>query len=61
VLALLARNPFPDRPPRFIRAELYDYTPTDLATLRREGAWWRREARGDYCPVLSAEDLAVGP
>jgi hypothetical protein len=61
VLALLARNPFPDRPPRFIRAELYDYTPTDLATLRREGTWWRREARGDYCPVLSAEDLAAGP
>ena len=61
VLALLARDPFPERPPRFIRAELYEYTPTDLATLRREGRWWRREARGDYCPVLSAEDLASGP
>jgi hypothetical protein len=61
VLALLAGNPFPDRPPRFIRAELYEYTPTDLATLRREGRWWQREPRGDYCPVLSVEDVASGP
>jgi lipase maturation factor 1 len=61
VLALLARNPFPDRPPRLIRAELYDYTPTDLATRARQGEWWRREARGDYCPVVSSEDIAPGP
>jgi hypothetical protein len=61
VVALLARNPFPDRPPRFVRAELYDYEPTDLATKRREGTWWRREARGDYCPALSAEDFASRP
>ena len=26
VLALLKKNPFPDKPPRLIRAELYDYT-----------------------------------
>ncbi|HEY2946301.1 MAG TPA: lipase maturation factor family protein [Vicinamibacteria bacterium] len=61
VLALLARNPFPGRPPRLIRAERYEYMPTDLTTRRQEGTWWRREARGDYCPVLSAEDVAAGP
>jgi len=61
VLALLARNPFPDKPPRFVRAELFEYTPADLATHRREGTWWRREARGDYCPVVSVEDVASGP
>jgi len=60
VLALMARNPFPDRPPRFVRSQLYEYTPTDLETRRREGVWWRREARGDYCPVVSS-DLASGP
>ena len=61
VLALLARNPFPDQRPRLVRAELYDYTPTDLNTLRRDGTWWRREPRGDYCPAFSAEDVASGP
>ena len=61
VLALLARNPFPDKPPRFVRAELFEYTPSDLATHRREGTWWRRETRGDYCPVVSVEDVGSGP
>ena len=61
VAQLLARNPFAERPPRLIRAELYEYEPTDLATKRRDGTWWRREARGLYCPVLSAEDFASRP
>jgi hypothetical protein len=53
VLALLGTNPFPDRPPRFIRAVLYDYHFTDLATRKTTGAWWWRERRGLYSPVLS--------
>ncbi len=53
VLGLLAANPFPDAPPRYVRATLYDYHFTDLAEYRRTGAWWRREERGPYCPVLS--------
>ncbi len=56
VLALLRRNPFPDKPPRFVRAVLYDYRFTDLATRRATGAWWRRERRGLYSPVLSLRD-----
>jgi lipase maturation factor 1 len=31
VLALLDKNPFPDKPPRFIRAQLYSYHFTDAA------------------------------
>jgi hypothetical protein len=53
VLALLETNPFPDRPPRFIRAQLYEYRFTDPATRRRTGEWWRREFKGEYCPALS--------
>ena len=53
VLKLLKKNPFPDAPPRYIRATLYDYQFTDLATLRTEGKWWRRTPRGLYCPVVS--------
>ncbi len=57
VVRLLRVNPFPDRPPRFIRAQLYDYKFTDFATRRLTGAWWRREAKGLYCPVFSREML----
>jgi predicted DCC family thiol-disulfide oxidoreductase YuxK len=53
VTHLLATNPFPDAPPRYVRAVLYDYRFTDLETRRRTGAWWKRARRGLYCPELS--------
>ena len=53
VLQLLADNPFPDTPPRYIRATLYDYRFTDLATKRSEGTWWHREWKSMYCPAIS--------
>jgi len=53
VLRLLAENPFPETPPRFVRATLYDYSFTDVATKRTEGTWWYRERIGIYCPVIS--------
>ena len=56
VLALLEKNPFPDQPPRFVRAVLYDYHFTDFATRRREGTWWRRERKGLYCPEIQVRD-----
>src|SRR5437867_12996692 len=56
VLALLRRNPFPNKPPRFIRAVVYDYRFTDFTGRRATGAWWRREWRGLYSPVLSLRD-----
>src|SRR6185295_12605177 len=42
VTALLAKNPFPDKPPLYVRAQFYDYTyagPEEKA----EGRWWQRE------------------
>jgi predicted DCC family thiol-disulfide oxidoreductase YuxK len=53
VLALLQRNPFPQAPPRYMRALLYQYHFTDLATHRRTGAWWRRELKGQYLPTIT--------
>jgi hypothetical protein len=53
VPALLERNPFPDHPPRYVRAVLFDYHFTDPAERARTGAWWRRERLGLYCPVLA--------
>ncbi len=53
VLALLEKNPFPNKPPRFIRASLYDYHFTTADERRASGAWWKRERTGEYCPPLS--------
>jgi lipase maturation factor 1 len=57
VLALLGSNPFPKAAPKYIRALLYEYHFTDLATRRATGAWWRRELKGLYAPPLSLEDF----
>ncbi len=53
VLRLLARDPFPGGPPRYVRATLYDYRFTDFAARRRTGAWWVREPIGPYGPVVT--------
>ena len=58
VLRLLATNPFPAGPPRHVRTLVYDYRFTDRETRRRTGAWWTRQLRGPYCPVVSREMLA---
>jgi len=56
VLKLLANNPFPETPPRYIRALLYDYQFSDLEQKKREGVWWKREIKGLYCPVVSLKE-----
>ena len=53
---LLAVNPFPNHPPRFVRAVVYDYRFTDRAERARSGAWWRRQMQGLYCPVMARPD-----
>lgn len=53
-LSLFAANPFPGRPPRYIRAVLWRYQfapPGDPA-----GRWWRRERLGLWLPLFSADD-----
>jgi hypothetical protein len=54
-LSLLAGNPFPDKPPRFVRAVLYEYRFTTPEERRKTGAWWVRELRGDYFPAVSLD------
>jgi hypothetical protein len=56
VLALLAKNPFPDHPPRFIRAESYSYRFTNPAERRATGAWWHSEYMGEYMPAVSLRE-----
>ena len=58
VTHLLAGDPFHGHAPRFVRAELWDYRFTDLATRRRTGAWWTRRRIGEYLPAVSLEDFS---
>jgi len=53
VLRLLRSNPFPDHPPRYVRALLYRYQFTTAAERRATGAWWIRELVGAYSPTVS--------
>jgi hypothetical protein len=53
-LTLIAKNPFPEKPPRYIRAQYYRYQfapPGDPS-----GAWWQRNLVGSWLPPLSADD-----
>jgi len=56
VLALLGKNPFPDHPPRYMRAESYDYHFTNFTERRATGAWWRRDPAGEYLPPVSLNE-----
>jgi hypothetical protein len=52
VLGLFAENPFPNEPPRYVRASFFRYrmnSPGSRAT-------WRRERAGQYLPPQSLDD-----
>jgi len=57
VSRLLAYNPFPDQPPRYIRSSSYRYRFTTAEERRRSGAWWKREELGEYLPAVSRDQL----
>jgi predicted DCC family thiol-disulfide oxidoreductase YuxK len=57
VIRLLAHNPFPENPPRYLRATLYDYHFTSWAEHRATGAWWKRQTLGEYFPPVSLKAL----
>ncbi len=52
VLKLFAGNPFPQAPPKQVRAVLWQYWFTSMAEKRQTGNWWRREFLGLYAPTL---------
>jgi predicted DCC family thiol-disulfide oxidoreductase YuxK len=51
VTALLAKNPFPDQPPVYVRALFYDYTFARRAD-KAKGFWWERRLLGQYFPAV---------
>jgi hypothetical protein len=60
-LRLLRRNPFPDAPPRFVRARFYRYRFTTWREWRETGAWWIRAFEADYLPPVRLDDLRGAP
>jgi hypothetical protein len=56
-LQLLAANPFPREPPRWVRAEYYRYEFAPSGDP--SGAWWKRERIGGWLPPLAANDLRL--
>lgn len=58
---LFAVDPFPGHPPKYVRAELYDYRFSDPALRARTGQPWVRSLDGLYFPKVSLADFARGP
>jgi hypothetical protein len=59
VLKLFAKDPFAGKPPRYLRIVRWEYWFSTPADRRKTGAWWVREARGDYAPELERTDEGV--
>jgi lipase maturation factor 1 len=54
-LSLFAGNPFPNAPPKQVRAVLWQYWFTTMAEKRATGNWWRRQLLGLYAPTLELQ------
>lgn len=63
ILGLLRTNPFPDRPPKYIRALYNEYRFTTPEERRVGGGWWRRTLIGLYYTpaTLKARDERRDP
>ncbi len=53
VKRLLRHDPFPDSPPRLVRARLMRYEFTTLEERRASGDWWKRVVIGEYLPEVA--------
>jgi hypothetical protein len=53
-VSLFARNPFPDQPPRYIRAVLYRYRFAEPGN--EQGLYWNRDRVGIWLRAMSADD-----
>jgi hypothetical protein len=59
VLSLIKGNPFPQNPPRYVRALLYEYRLSPPTIKRRTGQWWVRELAGTYFPAVSLQSPSL--
>lgn len=55
VLALLDHNPFPNRPPKYVRAVMYQYFFSTPKERKEKGVWWRKVYKRPYSPELTLQ------
>jgi hypothetical protein len=55
VVSLFASNPFPNGPPRMVRAMLWQYWFTSSSEKSAQGLWWKRQTLGLYAPTLARD------
>jgi len=53
-LGLIRKNPFPDKAPKFIRSELYEYKFVERGD--KSGNWWQRKHLRAYAPIMSLDN-----
>lgn len=53
VLNLLRKNPFENKPPKYIRSLIYQYEFTNFQEKREKGLWWKRKLIGYYSPEMA--------
>lgn len=58
VLKLLRYNPFPEHPPKYVRAVLYLYTFSSFKEKKETGRWWNRQIVAPYGPICSLKKQA---
>jgi hypothetical protein len=56
-VSLFAGNPFPGKPPKYIRAVLYRYKFAEPGN--RQHLWWTREQVSDWLPAMSANNRGL--
>ncbi len=56
-LSLFANNPFPQHPPRYVRAVWYRYR--FARPDNKEGLWWRRDQKQIWLPPLSVDNAEL--
>jgi hypothetical protein len=55
VVALFKSNPFPQSPPRVVRAVIWQYWFSTPREKREQGIWWTRQLLGAYAPTLERQ------
>jgi hypothetical protein len=55
VLRLFADDPFPNAPPKMVRAVIWQYWFSTPAEKHAQGVWWRRRLLGLYAPTIELE------
>jgi hypothetical protein len=51
VLQFFSENPFPDHPPKFLRAKVYNYEFVSVDEILNNDLWWTRKFDHDYTPT----------